>query len=98
MLDGVRQCRESALTLRSPADQLAETWQECEVERRALAELEDRARARHRIELERHENAEIDEQNLMRETRKRRRSESNSSTGATDADTHPVSTGPLPFD
>jgi hypothetical protein len=61
-------------------------------------ELEERARTRHRTELERRENAETDEQNLMREARKRRRRESDSSGGDQDADTPPVTTGPLPFE
>ena len=98
MLDGVRKRRESALTLRSQADQLAEAWQEREVERRALSELEDRARARHRTELEHLENAATDEGNLMREARRRRRSESDSSDEGRNADTPRVSTGPLPFE
>jgi len=98
MLEGVRRRRESALTLRHQADQLAETWREREVDRRALVELETRARERHRQELGRHEIAETDEQNLMRDARKRGRRESCSSPGGWMADSEQVSTGPLPFE
>ena len=96
MLENVRERRESALTLRAQADRLAEDWQEREVERRALVELEARARAQHRAELERQESAEMDEQALMREVRRRRRRESDSSGTDQGADNPGVSVDRLP--
>ncbi|MEW6073126.1 MAG: hypothetical protein AB1726_11130 [Planctomycetota bacterium] len=111
MIEGVRKRRESALTLRNQADQLAVAWREREVERRGLAELEERARTRHRTALERGENAAIDEQNIAREARRRQRArppegkeertpplQSDSSAENRNADRPPVSTRPLPFE
>jgi flagellar export protein FliJ len=97
MLDDVHRRREDALTLRAQADRLAEAWREREVERKALVELENRARERHRAELEREENAEMDEQNLMRDARRRRRErESDSSAAETLADNVGVSDHRIP--
>lgn len=96
MLEIVRERRESALTLRTQADRLAEDWQEREVGRRALVELEARARSHHRAERERQENAELDEQALMREVRRRSRRESDSSGADQGADNPGVSADRLP--
>lgn len=88
--------RELALTRQGQAKELADAWREREVDRRALEQLEERARVRHREELERADNAEIDEQNLMREIRRRRRTESDSSGTDLAADTEKVSPDPRP--
>jgi flagellar export protein FliJ len=91
MLQDVGRKREGALTREAQARELAEAWREREVDRRALEQLENRARDRHRAELERRENAETDEQNLMREIRRRRRLGSDSSEAHLEADTREVS-------
>ena len=76
--------RERALTLRAQAERLAADWRDRERDRRALVELEERARARHRRELERWEGAQLDEAALARRIRAgllaaRRKTETDSS-------------------
>ena len=76
--------RERALTLRAQAERLAADWRDHERDRRALVELEERARTRHRRELERWEGAQLDEVALARRTRAglladRRKTETDSS-------------------
>lgn len=76
---------EDALTRRAQADAMGSVWQERERDRRVLSELEERARLRHREELERWENHQLDEQALLRRaahlssTRRRRTEEDSSS-------------------
>ncbi len=57
----VTQARERAETARLQVAAAQEAWREREQERRALVELEERERGRHRAELVSHENAEMDE-------------------------------------
>ena len=82
----LRHRHEDALTLRAQADTLGRVWQERERDRSVLEELEGRARTDHREELERWDNAQLDEQALMRRTAqqsrggiRRRREEDSSS-------------------
>ena len=62
---------EDALTRRAQADAMRDVWRERERDRRVLSELEDRARLRHRDELERWDNRQLDEQALLRRSRRR---------------------------
>ncbi len=66
LVRGLLPRKETALTLRGQAARLAAAWRERESDRRALEELETRARSRHRSELERRENREMDETALLR--------------------------------
>ena len=78
----LRRTHEDALTRRAQAEAYGRVWRDRERDRRVLAELEGRARARHREELERWDNAQLDEQALLRraaELRRRRREEDSSS-------------------
>lgn len=77
---------EDALTRRAQADAMGAVWREREGDRRVLSELEERDRLRHRAELERWDNAQLDEQALLRRAsrlsngRRRQREEDSSST------------------
>lgn len=87
LLDALRRSHEDALTRRARAESSASLWRARERDRRVLAELQDRARVRHREELERHDNALLDEQALMRQAyRKSRSREEDSSSGAPASD------------
>ena len=66
LVRGLLPRKEEALTLRGQARRLAAAWRERESDRRALEELETRARERHRAELQRLENREMDETALRR--------------------------------
>ena len=59
-------CLETARTARIRARHLMAAWRERETDRRALEELEERARERHDHELERADQAELDEYAVMR--------------------------------
>jgi len=81
---------EDTLTRRAQADAMGTVWRERERDRRVLAELEGRSRHRHREELERWENQQLDEQALLRRSAalaaNRRRPEEDSSSTAAPAD------------
>ncbi len=62
----LRRAHEQARTLAERAERFALAWRERDRDRRALAKLEERARARHRAELERAEALEQDERALSR--------------------------------
>jgi flagellar biosynthesis chaperone FliJ len=64
----LRRAHEEALTLAERAERFADAWRERERERRSLVRLEDRARTRHRSELERADALEQDERALARAT------------------------------
>jgi hypothetical protein len=68
----LRDRKQRAATLRLQADEQARDWRERDQRRRALVELEERRRIRHRRELERAENAERDEIASVRAALKRR--------------------------
>lgn len=93
---GLRLAHENALTRRAQADAFGQVWREREREHRALDELENREQGRHRAELERWDNAQLDEQAILRRARtptgparrNREREEDSSST-------HPSADQPL---
>ncbi|HED67088.1 MAG TPA: hypothetical protein ENJ09_16215 [Planctomycetes bacterium] len=74
----VAAAREVVLTRRAQAEAFEQEWKRCEQDRRALAELESRARTAHGIELAALENAEMDEIAGMRSARERARAAKNS--------------------
>jgi len=82
----LRRTHEDALTRRAQADALGRVWRERERDRRVLDELEDRARTLHREEVERWDNAQLDEQALVRQRRILRRPEEDSSSTASPSD------------
>ena len=71
LLQGLLRSKEAALTLRGQAARLGQAWQGREVDRRALEELETRARERHRVAREREEAKEMDETGIARSRRGR---------------------------
>ena len=70
---GLSAVSEVAKTRAAQAAALADAWRTREVARRALQELEKRARERHLIDLRAHEGAEMDEIAGMRDAGDRRR-------------------------
>jgi flagellar biosynthesis chaperone FliJ len=66
----LRLAHEDALTRRAQADAFGRVWRERKLDHRALEELEGRARTRHRAEVERWDNAQLDEQAVLRAARR----------------------------
>ena len=77
----LQRTHEDALTRRAQADAMGRVWRERERDRRVLDKLEGRARTQHREEVERWDNAQLDEQALLRRAARmdRRREEDSSS-------------------
>jgi len=94
---------ETLLTRQAQAQAQQAVWAEREQERRALDELQVRARKRHHADLRAAENAEMDEIAGLRDTRRRQleaRRETDSSRGAptTDEEVSPGSTRARPHE